>query len=182
MNPTEQFKHKSGTRHVSTGFLQLLMAEHKQLSLIVFKHFIFHMNLLYLKAASTSREPVFVKPKPSSFPINLTGNTELPCKSSFTTRKSASNDWKKSAHDNPNSCPLLFRVSSEQKIPRVPRGPGSHSCGCVPVQVTKNRPVRMDTAYPGLLEPGHSLLQENPWILCFTGRKFIIQTAFSPPS
>lgn len=40
MNPTEQFKHKSGTRHVSTGFLQLLMAEHKQLSLIVFKHFI----------------------------------------------------------------------------------------------------------------------------------------------
>lgn len=69
--------------------------------------------------------------------------------------------------------PLL---SSEQKIPRVlePHGPGSRSCGCVPVQVTKNRPVRMDTAYPGLLEPGHSLLQENPWILSFIGRKFII--------
>lgn len=38
MNPTQHFKHKSGTRHVSTGFL--LRAEHKQLSLIVFKHFI----------------------------------------------------------------------------------------------------------------------------------------------
>lgn len=40
MNPTQHFKHKSGTRHVSTGSLQLLMAEHKQLSLIVFEHFV----------------------------------------------------------------------------------------------------------------------------------------------
>lgn len=40
MNPTQHFKHTSGTRNVSTGFLQLLMAEHKQLALIVFKHFV----------------------------------------------------------------------------------------------------------------------------------------------
>lgn len=141
------------------------------------------MNFLYLKAASAYRDSLFVKPndKPSSFSTNLTRHKEWPFKTSSTTRKSASNDQKNQPMTSAApaiSCfvgwvPLL---SSEQKIPRglEPRGPGSHSCGRVPVQVTKNRPVRMDTAYPGLLEPGHGLLQENPWILSFIGRKFII--------
>lgn len=31
--------------------------------------------------------------------------------------------------------------------------------GCLPVQVTKNRPAGTDTAYPGLLEPGDSQLR-----------------------
>lgn len=36
--------------------------------------------------------------------------------------------------------------------------PDLQHCGRLPVQVTKNRPAGMDTAYPGLLEPGDSLL------------------------
>lgn len=163
MNPTEQFKHRSGTRHVSTGFLELLMAEHKQLSLIVFKHFILpHEFFIPQSSLNLQRDSAFVKPKdkPISFSTNLTGHIDLPLKTSFTMRKSASNDqricpWQL---QTPVISCFMSLLSSEQKIPRVPRGPGSQSCGHVPVQVTKNRPVSTDTAYPGLLEPGHSLL------------------------
>lgn len=77
------------------------------------------------------------------------------------------------------SC-LMSLLSSEQKIPRVPRGPGSQSCGHVPVQVTKNRPVRLDTAYPGLLEPGHSLLQENPSSVLYR-KEIYYSKSLSPP-